>query len=912
MAKQSNINDALENTDLTADPSMYEDDFALFSLNLKKKEKETLAAEGRIAKAKEIYIKKWYNAEKKAIEDSTKSKEQKETELAALKRRLNDETIKLARDLEDNLYKYSTLKQKAQMAQERKEAAQNHIERIKQKMAEVEIDIKNGRAIDADLKEHRENLLKAGQEAIQAETQRRKLIEATNIDSKKAFDEKREALIESFEIEKAQHKENIANIDAQLEALEEKKKLAIENGSDGSEFQEEIDTLKAAKANEQQAIKQNTKDSNIAQVMDNAMKSMTNVISNTMAKLTGGVDEAISTVGQFRSGIEARLQGSQSSYDKAADTIKGALAVSPFVKQKEVLQKLNDAVDKGIAYNVEQRAFLATVSDKIVSTFDAFDSNLMRIIRLQQADTTAARMGMEANLLQFFNNTYSDSSYLNDGYDQVSQALIDANAQMSRDMSIAFEYNVQKWMGSLASLGFGTDTIQTIATGINYLGSGNVQALAGNTQLQSLLAMSASKAGLSYSEMLVEGIDDSQVNTLLKSMVEYLKEIATDNNAVVKAAYGDVFNFSQADLRAVSNLSSADIGNIYSQNMSYSTAMSEINSQLNQIGSRLSTTEMIDNVFDNFLYTSGESIANDPISALTWKLLSTIEDATGGIHLPAVSVMGNMVDLSSFTIEGIGKTAMFGLSALGNIGNMISSIANGGGMDLGIWGGAEYTTRGGNFSPTIGGVQKSTSSSRAVSSASSSDTKKASLASTEEDQETMKKQSQESSKGEKTVSDLYKAVVYNDKAIQSYDIYLLPQVKDIKEKITTINASINTNNTHLDTIKGILSKPINVQIAGLDTMFKSIEPKDVQKVKYVEDGKDAKLSEMFNILKEAFVAALTGQDTSQYNFGDSKYTMANLAKWFMDNEGSINVSDASTQRNGDMYTLVEKIYNDIQ
>ena len=66
------------------------------------------------------------------------------------------------------------------------------------------------------------------------------------------------------------------------------------------------------------------------------------------------------------------------------------------------MKNINKAVESGISYNVAQRAFLETIKDDIAKTFNAFDSTLLQIIRVQQADSTAARLGMEATLNQFF------------------------------------------------------------------------------------------------------------------------------------------------------------------------------------------------------------------------------------------------------------------------------------------------------------------------------------------------------------------------------------------------------------------------------------------------------------------------------------------------------------------------------
>ena len=48
---------------------------------------------------------------------------------------------------------------------------------------------------------------------------------------------------------------------------------------------------------------------------------------------------------------------------------------------------------------------------------------------------------------------------------------------MSANASIEFEYIVQKWLGSLYSLGLSQQTVTQIATGLNALGTGDVDWL---------------------------------------------------------------------------------------------------------------------------------------------------------------------------------------------------------------------------------------------------------------------------------------------------------------------------------------------------------------------------------------------------------------------------------------------------
>ena len=110
--------------------------------------------------------------------------------------------------------------------------------------------------------------------------------------------------------------------------------------------------------------------------------------------------------------------------------IVGVAGVSPFVKQENIVSNLETLVGKGISYNIEQRAFLMTVKDKIATTFDAADGTLLRLIRIQQADSTAGRLGMESALNAFLNEMYETSEYLTDLASTVRGSLDEVEALM--------------------------------------------------------------------------------------------------------------------------------------------------------------------------------------------------------------------------------------------------------------------------------------------------------------------------------------------------------------------------------------------------------------------------------------------------------------------------------------------------
>lgn len=893
---ESGINKDLQKMSTNASVESAYQDMDLWLANLAKQENATLVSMEAIRTAQERVTNKLLEQKIKAIKESAKSEQEAATEIAKLKENHYKEELKIASKMEENIYKYGSTKVKARIAEQRKLTAKEYSEKLKQEMELLAVTKMNGKARNSQMKKLREKQREADQEVVKNARLQAKLTKATAVYNSDQLKERNKLVSQAHAEEAEAHRTAISNMDEQIAKLKEKEEEAKKNAPDGdttagSTFREEIEELESAKKEEKKSAKKDDQQRFADELGGNALEGLTNAVEQGFSKmadaLAKGVDEAIDTVGQYKSFIDARLQTSfdaGSPYDDVAKTLKRALAVSPYVKQADVLKKLNDAVDKGIAYNVEQRAFLATISDKIVSTFDAFDSNLMRIIRLQQADTTQARMGMEAQLLQFFNSTFSDNSYLVDGYDAVSQALLDANAQMSREMSVAFEYNVQKWLGSLASLGFGTDTITKIATGIGYLGTGNVQALTGDTELMNLMAMSASRAGYSISDLLVQGIDDSSVNDLLKSMVEYLAEIADSNNAVVKAAYGDVFSFSQSDLRAVSNLIDGDIANIYGNKIDYNRAVSHLTQQLNAIPNRLSMTEMINNAFDNFLYTSGESIASDFITAITWKTLTVIEQATGGIEIPFVNVWGFGLDLN-MSLESLLKTGIFGLSALGNIGSIISSMGSNGGLDLSIWNAYETTQRGGAFNPTVGGVQKTFSGSKnVVSSSSSSDSKKSAISSTSEDQEEAKKSSKESMKDEITLETLYKEIFEKKTPVYVTDVPILTPVNSIATAVASVNDNIQSIAKKIDNE----GSSIKVNVTNFDVLTKALAPKDKIGINAVDD--DAAIA-----IANKVVNTLT-------NNGEFS-AMMNVVRTLKDGTLSVNDSDA----NNKLYTISQQL-----
>ena len=442
------------------------------------------------------------------------------------------------------------------------------------------------------------------------------------------------------------------------------------------------------------------------------LQAGTEAINSSMTLLTG-----------TQSKIAARLQSSGESFTKLNMTMQMQLAASPFIKYTDMLGKVEELVDKGVAYNVDQRAFLASISDKIASTFDAFDSNLLQIIRIQQEDSTKQRLGMEASLTKFLNKNYQDTSYLSGAHDSITEALTASIVQLGTAGGAEFEYQVQKWFGSLSALGMDDNTLTGLATAINALSTGDVEAMASSEQMN-LIVMAANRAGISYADLLTHGVNSENVNDLLSNIVAYWSEIANTSNQVVKNQYSKLFGLSMTDMTAIKNVTQADMDKIYNEKLSYSGMRNELSLQLLQIPLRMAASEMLDNVMDNVITGIGMNIAASPGAAATWVLNSLVKDATGGINIPTIGAfaMGSGLELDLETdINSLIQLGMVGISTIGQVGKIIGGLGGLGGLNLAFWGADKTTRHGAGLSAPVSGVTASTSSTTFIGNSSGSD-----------------------------------------------------------------------------------------------------------------------------------------------------------------------------------------------
>ncbi len=460
-------------------------------------------------------------------------------------------------------------------------------------------------------------------------------------------------------------------------------------------------------------------------------QALTKALNGAMNATLNAVNNGIQTYVKYQSGVNARLQGAGLGGIRPGDSalayatgnkftvlenrLSNAIGIQPYVRTDTMLSNLSELVHEGIAANVEQRAFLQSIKDNVAETFDVANSSLLRIVRLQQSDSSAARLGMEAYLTRFLNEMVANTEYLSTTFDSVQDALVEASSQMGMKASTEFEYVVQKWLGALTGTGLAESTAQGIAQAIGYLGSGNISAL-NSSSMQNLLVMAASRSGLNYAEMLKGGMTASSANQLMTAVARYMAELGSSSNNVVKSQLAQAFGLNISDLTAANQLK-GDFSKISKSMMSNLDMYGYLNTELMTMPGRMSMSQMIQNVWDNAMFSLASGIAGNPALAALWQVTDMIQSTTGGINIPefwgqGVGTGGGF-SLNT-TMENLAKLGIVGISSLGMIGDVISGLGSSlvpASMlsKLGIIYGNESIVRGTGLGSLISGLSTSVS-----------------------------------------------------------------------------------------------------------------------------------------------------------------------------------------------------------
>ena len=474
--------------------------------------------------------------------------------------------------------------------------------------------------------------------------------------------------------------------------------------------------LKAQRERERQAAVQSTSNAftsgqTLTQRLESLKTGGLQGITGYLGNYALSLNQQIESIAKRRGVIDTALQGTSLTWNSLNKDITNLAALSPYVSQDSLANNVQSMIASGINFNVEQRAFLATISEKIAATFDANDASLKQLIKIQQADTTASRLGMESALTAFLNNMFQTSEYMKQSASSVRSALLEATSLMGATEATEFEYQAQKWLGSLSSVGFSNTS--SIASALNSLASGDVNSLSSSTG--TLLLMAANSIGMDISNILNNGLNASDTNNLLNAMTSYMADMynQASGSRVLQQQYAKIFGLSASDLKAASNLASSQ-NTVYGNSLSNSQMIQRLSDMMSTMGSRMSIGEKLSNLKNNFSYTMAAGIANNPILYSLYNMSNILDGLFGGGEFSIPLVLGTGT-AQTFKTSDLMRIATLGGSALSGLPGMLNSLGSLGDPStmlriLGIGTSTNTVSRGsGNIGITVSG--ESTSSS---------------------------------------------------------------------------------------------------------------------------------------------------------------------------------------------------------
>ena len=299
------------------------------------------------------------------------------------------------------------------------------------------------RNLETILEMQQKGLLKNGEEAAKYYA---KLEQENRIADQKA---KLEALKELSAVEEKKRKKEEERLKKQVETQKKLNSDDPKQKREGRKEQREeifLEGLKSAFSNLTEAFEDPNK--HVGEVLTKNVTETMKHVGKALEEGLNKINDSISKYAQYQTAINTRLQGA-SNFSTITNNLKD-VAFSPLVKAEDLYANLNSLVGEGIVTNVEQRAFFMTIKDAIATTFDVNADYLKRMVKVQQEDSTAARLGMESYLTRWLNEYVQNTEYLTATFDQVASSLFEASALLKQSVgsgaSEEFEFVVQKWL----------------------------------------------------------------------------------------------------------------------------------------------------------------------------------------------------------------------------------------------------------------------------------------------------------------------------------------------------------------------------------------------------------------------------------------------------------------------------------
>ena len=407
---------------------------------------------------------------------------------------------------------------------------------------------------------------------------------------------------------------------------------------------------------------------------DNFGSAITSVADNLQSALSKQLDSTINSYVENYQTMMASLVGSKNDWEKITDNLNNALSASSLIKQQDVYKNLTELVKAGISGNVEQRAFLETLSNDLNLLLDTHTGSLARLIRLQNTSIAENRLAIQYSLREFLNENYATSEYIKSAYTKVAESITELQAINTTSDAASMESVLQTWLGSYYSAGVSDTTISNLASAINALGTGDISNI--NSNISKLVMMGAARSNENYGNLLTNGLTADSISSIMSGITSYAKEI-TGNN-VVRSQWANLFGLTISDLEAL-------------KKVGFEEGVTSVSSNINKIFENYSNlvpkTVGLKNMFENAMFTTGTNIASNDALYATYFVTDILEKSGVGNMLnklgeivsddydlkkagAAISLAGTAINYSKLIpyLGGLLNTVV-GDNLLGNIVN---------------------------------------------------------------------------------------------------------------------------------------------------------------------------------------------------------------------------------------------------
>ena len=416
---------------------------------------------------------------------------------------------------------------------------------------------------------------------------------------------------------------------------------------------EKIEGLKDYKEKFKQANKYLAED-----LRDNFGSAIGDVAVGLHSALSKQLDSTINSYVENYQTMMASLVGSKNDWEKITDNLNNALSASSLIKQQDVYKNLTELVKAGISGNVEQRAFLETLSNDLNLLLDTHTGSLARLIRLQNTSIAENRLAIQYSLREFLNENYATSEYIKNAYTKVAESITELQAINTTSDAASMESVLQTWLGSYYSAGVSDTTISNLASAINALGTGDISNI--NSNISKLVMMGAARSNESYGNLLTNGLTADSISSIMSGITSYAQGI-TGNN-VVRSQWANIFGLTLSDLEALKKVGFAEGATSVSSN---------INKIFDNYSNLVPKSLGLKNIFENAMFTTGTNIASNDALYATYLVTDILEK----------SGIGNMIDAYGKNLAGMGlKKTGAAISMAGNAVNYAKLIPYLGGL----------------------------------------------------------------------------------------------------------------------------------------------------------------------------------------------------------------------------------------